>query len=403
MSDGSRLFSNDPPAPEVLGRAREALQAEHVAGEVRELVTIARQLTGTSLAAVSVPEGGVYHYPVFVGMEPLTLPFDETMCRLASGRPGMFEVPDTRRDPELADNPFVTGERLALHYYASWPLTDVDGEEIGRLCLFDEAPRTLEPTAARAVGALSRAVSRALGAHADRARPTDPMVDMMAVTAQISHDLQSPLWSLRMTLHMLVQDDVDTATRATLVGVAERSVSRMTDMIEGTLRLHDLSSGPVQRERFDVAAVVAQLLVDEALDLHRHGAQVDVGYLPAAVGDAAQVGAVFQNLLHNALKYARHDVPLRVSIQGDRHGDCIRFTVTDNGTGIPVEDRERVFSLSTRLTATAGHGIGLATVARIIAGHGGGYGITDGEGTGVQFWFELPAPPPTLEDPDGLD
>jgi signal transduction histidine kinase len=78
-------------------------------------------------------------------------------------------------------------------------------------------------------------------------------------------------------------------------------------------------------------------------------------------------------------------------IAARRTAGGIRVTVRDNGIGIAPDDRARVFALFSRLTQTAGHGIGLTTVARVAEAHGGRTGVDDTPtGVGIEIWFEIP-------------
>ncbi len=122
-----------------------------------------------------------------------------------------------------------------------------------------------------------------------------------------------------------------------------------------------------------------------------------VDELPTVWGDDVQVRAVMQNLVANALKYAGHvDEPV-IRISGYDAGDRARICVSDNGPGIPEDQRESIFALMVRgegaeQSGVEGLGIGLATCRRILQSHGGEIGVSDAEIGGAQFWFELPVP-----------
>ena len=114
--------------------------------------------------------------------------------------------------------------------------------------------------------------------------------------------------------------------------------------------------------------------------------------------DTDDMYSVLQNLVTNAVKFARPGVPARVEVSGSRVGDAWRISVRDNGVGIPGDRRQDVFSLFSRVDSQVdGHGIGLATVARIVSAHEGRVGIEDVPGSGVEVWFELPDPSVRVE------
>ncbi|MBV9832147.1 MAG: GHKL domain-containing protein, partial [Marmoricola sp.] len=126
--------------------------------------------------------------------------------------------------------------------------------------------------------------------------------------------------------------------------------------------------------------------------LERVDAVVDVGDLPKVHADADAMYSVVQNLLTNAVKFARRGVPPRVRIAASAIEDGWRISVTDNGVGIPAGLRSEVFTLFSRAqTDVEGHGIGLATVARIVRLHGGQVGAEEAPGGGTEIWFTLSA------------
>jgi light-regulated signal transduction histidine kinase (bacteriophytochrome) len=124
------------------------------------------------------------------------------------------------------------------------------------------------------------------------------------------------------------------------------------------------------------------------------GATVTVEDLPTVMADGAQLAQVFTNLIGNALKYRRPDVPPEVRISAERRGKFWRLAVQDNGIGIEAEYFERIFVIFQRLHTREeyeGTGIGLAVVRRIVERHGGRIGVESTPGEGSTFFFTLPA------------
>jgi len=112
---------------------------------------------------------------------------------------------------------------------------------------------------------------------------------------------------------------------------------------------------------------------------------------PAALGYAPWVGEVWVNLLSNALKYSGS--PPRLELGGTLEGTQARFWVRDNGQPLSEEQRRRVFIPFTRLHQERGegHGLGLATVQRIVSRLGGSTGVHPAPGGGNEFSFTLPS------------
>jgi len=114
--------------------------------------------------------------------------------------------------------------------------------------------------------------------------------------------------------------------------------------------------------------------------------------LPTARADRARIGAVFHNLISNAIKY--NDRPAKWVEVGHVEGDPPAFYVRDNGIGLAEADRERVFAMFTRLHARdaygGGSGAGLGIARTIVERHGGTIRAESTPGAGTTFWFTLP-------------
>jgi signal transduction histidine kinase len=121
--------------------------------------------------------------------------------------------------------------------------------------------------------------------------------------------------------------------------------------------------------------------------------------LPRISGDETQLLQLFQNLLGNALKFARPGVTPRIHLSGEQRDGFWEFRVEDNGIGIPAEYRERIFGMFQRLHARdeyPGTGIGLTICRTVVERHGGRIWAEDAAGSGTTFRFTLPSDPALL-------
>ncbi|HUG34495.1 MAG TPA: GAF domain-containing protein [Anaerolineales bacterium] len=217
-------------------------------------------------------------------------------------------------------------------------------------------------------------------------------------TYTVSHDLKSPLFTIRGFLGYLERDvlagDMDRLNSdiQRIADATDKMQHLLNDLLELS-RIGRLMSEP-QRVQFDI-------LVREVLELlhgqlHERGVRVVVHEnLPDVIGDRQRLLEVLQNLIENAVKFmSDQNKPLiEIGTNGlDDHKPV--FFVRDNGIGIPPEQFERIFGLFNKLDPhTSGTGIGLALVRRIIEFHGGRIWVESEAGSGSTFFFTLPSEP----------
>jgi signal transduction histidine kinase len=170
-----------------------------------------------------------------------------------------------------------------------------------------------------------------------------------------------------------------------------RAAHRMNTMIEQVLA-YAAQGGEPQRTDTDLNAVFGSVLTDLAPAIDDSGASVAVDPLPQVLADRHQLYAVALNLVSNAVRFAAPGVRPEIRISSERYDDRWRISVTDNGIGIPEEQREAMFVLFARADKrSGGSGIGLAATRRIVEAHGGRVGIDGAAGGGTTVWFDLPA------------
>ena len=368
--------------------------------DVQELVNLLHNVCDVEIAAVTVPDDGQLHYVVTAGVDPLSADADDTMCQHLMDTDEVVVVPDTRQDARFRSSPFVDGRLMRLQFYASAPIHAPSGSIVGRLCVFDTATKELTPVQLQTLRTLADSVSSVLDLRqrkrdtvnaAENAAAKGAHLEVVSVASQVSHDLRVPLTALSTSLDLLHEstDDDESPLRRKLLASARRSTARMAGLVDGLLRLNDVQRG-LELSDVDLADAVAQVLTD--LEPVLGDATVTIGPLPTVRGDADLLSAALLNLISNAAKFSRPGIAPVIEVVGRRTAFGVRVLVRDNGIGIPPAERQRVFALFSRLTHTAGHGIGLTTVARVAEAHGGMVGIDDGpSGVGSEIWFELPA------------
>jgi signal transduction histidine kinase len=320
---------------------------------------------------------------------------------------GLLVVGDTWLDPAWADHPLVGG-RSGLRFVVRQPLLDPSGTPVGLLCLLDTAPRS--PEDAPDPGSLTEIGSRLAdllvvlgrhrasrvtfdrleGVHQDLRESNDRLV---AFAGQVSHDLKAPLASISMSMDLIEDeaagDHVDRRQVHWFVEKARQGARRMQALIDDLLD-YATQGGPVEARSVDLDLVLAAVL-DDLAQMTRN-AEILTGRLPVVLGDEVQLRSLLQNLISNALKFARPGVHPLVRVEAHQVQDRVRVEVIDNGRGIAAGvDPERLFEPLVRGDhSVPGAGIGLATCRRVVEAHGGRIGLVRRREGGVLAWIELP-------------
>lgn len=218
----------------------------------------------------------------------------------------------------------------------------------------------------------------------------------------VSHELKTPLTSLRMATHLLLEERVGplNAKQQELVLAAREDSERLHRIVEGLLDMSRLESGRVE---LDMQPVPAEELVETAIEPLR-AAYRDKGVtletaVAAAAGavwvDRTRMQHVFANLLDNALRFTPAGGTVRVTADADADDrGLVRFAVSDTGSGIPCQHLGRVFERFFRVPGQRGQsgaGLGLAIAKDIVEAHGGHIRVESTEGAGARLEFTLRA------------
>jgi PAS domain S-box-containing protein len=213
-----------------------------------------------------------------------------------------------------------------------------------------------------------------------------------------SHDLQEPLRMVASYTQLLArryEGRLD-AQADRYIHFAVDGAQRMQALINDLLALSRVGTLGKPFQPVDMQAVLGRVLqwLQPALAESRGAVTHDP--LPTLVGDPGQLEQLLQNLVANALKFRRLDVPPRVHVSAERRrgeaGDEWRFGVADNGIGFDMQFAEQIFVVFQRLHTRAeypGTGVGLAICKKIVERHGGSIWVTSTPGEGTTFHFTL--------------
>jgi signal transduction histidine kinase len=213
--------------------------------------------------------------------------------------------------------------------------------------------------------------------------------------ADASHELRSPLTRIRSELEVDLATPESSNPTTTHRSVLEE-VAAMEHLVDDLLHLarRDAGQSEVRHEPVDLDDLV--LLEAERLRT-RAALTVDTSAVSAAqvIGDRAQLARAIRNLIDNASRHAASTVSLELV----ESGPSALLTITDDGPGIPEDQRQRVFERFARTDegrsrGDGGTGLGLAIVRDIVERHGGTVSVGDGEGRGARLLVHLPVAMP---------
>jgi light-regulated signal transduction histidine kinase (bacteriophytochrome) len=296
--------------------------------------------------------------------------------------------------------------------YVGVSLRDTDGKAIGILNIVCRSPiEQMERTEALFKIFAARAQAELLRMHRDReinilnatlesrvidrtARLEAANRELEAFSYSVSHDLRAPLRAIDGFVRVLTgqHGDVDPALREKAKERVVTAVRRMNDLIDDLLGLAQVSRQEILHEHVDLCALVRETAGEQRDRAPEH--RVELRLTPAGATvrcDRALMRVVLENLIGNAWKFTGRRADARVEFGTERQpGGEIAYYVRDNGAGFDPAYADRLFAPFQRLHTEKefqGTGIGLATVQRIIARHGGRVWAVSEPEKGATFYF----------------
>ena len=219
------------------------------------------------------------------------------------------------------------------------------------------------------------------------------------LVATVSHELKTPLTSVRMVLHMLLEKALGplTSRQQDLLRTACDDAERLLRILNTLLDLARLEQGTTELQKEETApADLIRHVVEEMNETvvargHRLRSDVSDG-LPSVSVDRHRIGHVFSNFIINAIKHAPSGSDILVRATRAEDGG-VQFCVVDPGPGVPEEFHSRIFDRFFRVPGQEkrGVGLGLSIAREIVLAHGGHIGVRNGPGRGSEFFFVLRA------------
>jgi len=254
-------------------------------------------------------------------------------------------------------------------------------------------------TAQKAAEVQVRELNRQLQGKVDQVSEVNR--ELEAFSYSVSHDLRAPLRHIGGFADKLARhlgDGRDEKSSHYLQTISN-SARRMSRLIDDLLVYSRLGRSALRLQPVDLQSVVeelrAMLDANNAADHPQHRIDWRIAPLPVIVGDENMLRQVWLNLLSNAVKYSTGSEPAVIEVTYARNdGGDYRFSVSDNGVGFDMAYAGKLFGVFQRLHSVSefeGTGIGLASVRRVLARHGGHIEADATPGAGARFTFTLPA------------
>jgi len=217
--------------------------------------------------------------------------------------------------------------------------------------------------------------------------------DLEQFVSICSHDLQEPLATIRFSSDFLMQKFTDELSPKgkEYIGYIHEASGRMAEQIKGLLE-HSRIGRDLKITKVDVQEQLEVAKYDLKKRIQETNATIISEKLPKIKGYKVELRLLFQNLLSNALKYAKKQVAPIITIAAKEEEDFWVFSVADNGIGIKQEDIEDLFTIFSRVPTQQkqeGSGVGLAHAEKIVKLHEGIIWVESQFGQGSTFYFKI--------------
>ncbi len=231
------------------------------------------------------------------------------------------------------------------------------------------------------------------------------------LVSTVSHELRTPLTSIRMALHILLEKKLGALTpkQSELLVVAREDSERLLRTLNDLLDLSRLedSSHELHYDRVAPSDILREVAGETAEVAHRAGVRVELeadSHLPSLPMDRVRMKHVFINLIENAVKHSQDQGVVTVRVC-PVDGSLLRFSVIDDGEGVPAEYQSRVFEKFFRVPGQprGGAGLGLSIARQIVQAHHGHIGVISEPGRGAEFYCDLPLEEPEKKTLSGAD
>lgn len=219
--------------------------------------------------------------------------------------------------------------------------------------------------------------------------------DLERFAYRVTHELNEPLRTITMHAKLLEQRLTGTLDpdEAKSFQFMQEGVQRMRAFIDDLLRYSQSTHAGSDVRPLDLETLLSAAISSLSASIEESGAKITHDPLPVLVTDS-RMENVLQNLISNAIKYARKGVPPEIHVSAHAEDDRWVLSVRDNGIGIAPQYQKSIFQVFHRLHGkdVPGTGIGLALAQKIVETNAGSIWLESTPGAGSTFYFTIPQP-----------
>lgn len=309
----------------------------------------------------------------------------------------IFIIEDARKDIRFKNNPFVKSHNTI--FYAGVSLKTDKGYALGTLCVYDHVPRSLDSSQKKALIGLAQQVvllfegrKRAIEMQQSKLEIIKRNERLTSFANLVAHDLKSPLATIESLIQLLrIEYPHENHLKLSkYLGFLNESAQGLREYIEGLLKYYKTDQLLVDRSDSSLAEIINRIKNIYPESQVSLSVKKDIHFINIAEVALRQI---LSNLIDNSIKYNRNEMPT-IGISAEETTDNYIISVTDDGIGIPEDQKEKIFELlkttqNRDLNGDYGSGMGLATVKKLVQALGGDIKASNAISQGSIFTFTI--------------
>lgn len=416
-------FENAAGAPYILGICYDVTENEREMQLLRQLQAISIDIEKGILEKVqSALQAGCEFFDVTLGVicqqndTQLTVLHSsnpeilktQTVFSINKDRAGLFNRNNVNISPNYGSRTHVElyplGENLDMPTFIESSI-DINRNFSGiiKFCSHKELQTPFSEKEIAMFEVLTQWISHRLSDHISTQQKNELIETLYASNTELarfayvcSHDLQEPFrmvksFTDKLSMHIadIVQQDEKAKKYFHFI---QDGASRAQQLIEGVLEYSKLDHETKYTENIDVNTILETIKNNVMSNFEPSDIKIHVGPMPEVFGNRTQIHQLFQNLIHNALKFQSDINTPEIKICCEELENHWRFSVQDNGIGMDSRQHKKIFDIFQRLhtrTRYHGAGIGLSICKKIVERHGGKIWVESTEGAGSTFFFTI--------------